>query len=947
MVRGAVLATVAVGLLPVHPALAADHFVGASRPGASDAGPCTSAAAPCATIQAAVEKSEIAGGGTVHVLANQDGRTTDTYAAAVVLDGSAPVDLVGAGRRANGTRIAPGAGIPLALSGGTSASSLRLSAPGSATAVTGAAGSAVDEVLAEAVGGLAYAGAGRVEDSRLIGATGARLDGARLVRTEIVSTLDGVVARSGTSALLQVIVRPRSTAGAPPTGDALRVGGGSSIARAELRHVTLTGFPTRLRVDSRIRLATLQAVNATLAGADGTDLQLRGAAARAKLRTVNLAPARTLLTEGARVGNLAVTDPVDLLPELTPDGELSPTSALIDRGTPEGLFSHEPDDASDIRGERRLQGAAPDIGAGEVPPARPDGLRWITVATVNDPMWLTSPPGDLDRLFVVERPGRVVVIDDGQLLPTPALDVSAKITQASEGGLQSIAFAPDFDTSRRVYGFYTRNEDPGTPEIEFGDIVIAEWTMDPTDPNVIDPATEREVMVVEHSAKQNHNGGGLLFGPDGYLWLSLGDGDTQPIPSQDLSRLLGKVLRIDPREADGMPYTIPPDNPFVDEPGAAPEVWVYGFRNPFRMGFDAVNGDLWIGDVGQNRFEELNLLRGADGRLPGANFGWRITEGDAIFQTGAPVTPANAPPNYVGPVVVRRHDEGERSVTAGSVVRDPTIPALAGRFLYADFFLGITRAAVGAPGGVSSDGEVTGLPAVSGVNSYAMDACRRVYATSLFTGAVLRLATTGQCVPQLDACTIAGTPGNDRLVGTAGPDVICGLGGHDKLVGQGGDDLIVGGDGDDELQGRGGADVLQGGAGSDLADYGTSTAAVTVTIGTGADDGTAGEGDDVQLDVERVLGGSGPDQLTAAHRRVRLIGGGSADVLRGSPQDDVLEGREGDDELEGGDGHDELEGGDGGDLLRALDGIRDRLLCGPGADTDESDPVDLVDASCE
>lgn len=947
MARSLLAAAFAVGLLAPAPAAAADLFVGASHPAANDAGPCTSASAPCATVQAAVDKSEAQGGGAVHVLANPDGRTTDNYAEAVVLDGSAPVTVIGAGKRANGTRLAPSAGTPLTLAATTRARSLRLAAPAGGTGVEAAAGSTVDDAFVEALGGTAYSGAGRVEDSRLTGATGALLDAARLVRTEVVSTGDGIVARLGTSQLLQVVVRPRSIMDNPPTGDALRVGGGGGAARAELRHVTLTGFPTRLRLDGRAAQATLQAVNATFADATGTDLRLQGQPARAKLRTVNRAPTRTSLTDGAQAGNLSDTDPVDLVPDLTPDGNLSPSSPLVDRGTPGGIFAGASDNTTDIGGDQRLQGAAPDIGADELPPARPDGLRWITVGTFLRPMWVASPPGDIDRLFVVERRGTVIAVDRGQIVATPALDISANVSGNTEGALASIAFAPDFAVSRRVYGFYTRVEDPATPEIEVGDIVIAEWTMDPDDPNRIDAASERQVMLVENSAKQSHNGGTLVFGPDGYLWISLGDGDTQPIPSQDLSRLRGKILRIDPRAAGGMPYTVPPDNPYVDVEGALPEIWAYGLRNPFRMGFDSETGDLWIGDVGQNRFEEVNLLPDVDGRVPGANLGWRITEGDVIFQTGEPVTPANEPPNYLGPVIVRRHDEGERSVTAGSVVRDPTIPALAGHFLYADFFLGVTRSAIGAPGGVSADGEVEALPAVPGVTSYSMDGCRRVYATSLFSGEVQRLATTGQCVPPREACTIVGTNGDDRLNGTSGRDVICGFGGNDRLFGLGDDDVLAGGAGADELTGGPGDDVLQGGDGSDLADYGTSVQPVVVTIGTGADDGVAGEADEVEIDIERVRGGSAADQLTAGTRRVRLIGRDGADVLRGSPEADTLEGQEGQDDLDGGDGGDTLLAGDDNDHLRALDGRRDSLVCGAGVDTRESDPVDVIDASCE
>src|SRR5436309_895275 len=189
MVRVAVGVAVVLGLSVPASASAADIFVGASTPGASDAGACDGAAAPCETIQAAVDKSEAQGGGDVRVLANPDGRTTDTYPETLTLDGTAPVRVIGAGRWANGTLLAPSAGLPLDLAAGTQATSLRIAAPAGATAVTGDEGSILDDAFVDAPGGTAYDGGGRVEDSRLVAATGARLDAARLVRTEVVATV--------------------------------------------------------------------------------------------------------------------------------------------------------------------------------------------------------------------------------------------------------------------------------------------------------------------------------------------------------------------------------------------------------------------------------------------------------------------------------------------------------------------------------------------------------------------------------------------------------------------------------------------------------------------------------------------------------------------------------------------------------------------------------------
>jgi hypothetical protein len=244
MMRALVAAALAVALAAPAQAAAADIFVGSSTPGASDGGACNTAAVPCATIQAGVDKSEAQGGGDVHVLPNPDGRTTDTYAEAVTLDGSAPVTLVGAGRWANGTLLAPYAATPLDLGPGTGARSLRVAAPAGGTAVMADADSILDDAVVEAAGGTAYDGSGRVEDSRLVGATGALLDGARLVRSRVVSTVNGIVARLGTSQLLQVAVLPR---------DQIPQGGGDRAATSyrEVTEPTTSPITAPARTRSR------------------------------------------------------------------------------------------------------------------------------------------------------------------------------------------------------------------------------------------------------------------------------------------------------------------------------------------------------------------------------------------------------------------------------------------------------------------------------------------------------------------------------------------------------------------------------------------------------------------------------------------------------------------------------------------------------------------------
>ena len=225
---------------------------------------------------------------------------------------------------------------------------------------------------------------------------------------------------------------------------------------------------------------------------------------------------------------------------------------------------------------------------------------------------------------MVERGGTIKVIDDGKTLSKPFLDISEKVnTGYVEQGLLSLAFAPDYRRSGLFYVYYTGAG---------GDNHVAEFRRSAGNPLVADPGSERNVLTIEHSENDNHNGGLLLFGPDRKLYIGLGDGGGAGDPhrnGQSLSTLLGKILRIDPSAQGGKPYGIPKDNPFVGRGGARPEIFEYGLRNPWRFSFDPKTGALLIGDVGQDQFEEVDYL--PRGEQSGANLGWSAFEGPARF----------------------------------------------------------------------------------------------------------------------------------------------------------------------------------------------------------------------------------------------------------------------------------------------------------------------------
>lgn len=305
------------------------------------------------------------------------------------------------------------------------------------------------------------------------------------------------------------------------------------------------------------------------------------------------------------------------------------------------------------------------------------GLTFEEVATgLSNPLWITSPPDD-PRLFVLEQTGTVRIIEDSTLLPDPFLDISDRITtQGAEQGLLGLAFHPDYATNGAFYVYYTDTE---------GTVVVSRFAVT-ADPNVADLASE-VVQLTQAEPYPNHNGGAIVFGPDGYLYLGLGDGGSAGDPQgngQSLGTWLGKLLRIDPdpvAAAGAEQYTVPEDNPFVGTADALPEVWAYGLRNPWRISFDMVTGDLWIADVGQNEWEEVDFQPASS--AGGEDYGWSIREGAHCFQAETCHTDG-----LTDPVVQYNHSEGV-SVTGGYVYHGSALPDLVGTYLYADFGTGL------------------------------------------------------------------------------------------------------------------------------------------------------------------------------------------------------------------------------------------------------------------
>jgi hypothetical protein len=333
-----------------------------------------------------------------------------------------------------------------------------------------------------------------------------------------------------------------------------------------------------------------------------------------------------------------------------------------------------------------------DDASGRADTTSAGGVRLRRIGSFDTATYLTAPKGDMRRVFVVEQQGTIRVVRDGKKLAKPFLDIRNQVQSGGERGLLSMAFAPDYAKSKLFYVYYTGSD---------GDIHIEEFP------------TKRELVRIEHSTYPNHNGGQLQFGPDGRLYAGTGDGGAGGDPfrnAQNPKALLGKILRFDAARRKPTPYAI-------------------GLRNPWRFSFDRLTHDAVIADVGQDKYEEVDFVKG--GNIGGKNFGWSKFEGFHSYYGGSVS-------NYVKPVIERAHSDGYCSITGGYVVRDRSLKALYGRYIYGDYCKPQLRWAKLRTGGHTTGGTV-GL-SVRSLSSFGEDARGRVYAISQ-SGPIYRLAS--------------------------------------------------------------------------------------------------------------------------------------------------------------------------------------------------------------
>jgi glucose/arabinose dehydrogenase len=361
------------------------------------------------------------------------------------------------------------------------------------------------------------------------------------------------------------------------------------------------------------------------------------------------------------------------------------------------------------------------------PGPNPAGVGLQEVASgLAFPLFLTSPPGDNARLFVVEKTGRIRIVRNGSLLSTPFLDVSAKVSNGSEQGLLGLAFHPGYATNGRFVIDYTDGS---------GDTRISVFQVS-ANPDVADPASEQVILTVDQPYS-NHNGGMVAFGPDGKLYIGMGDGGSGGDPQgngQNRNALLGKILRVEV-SATGQ-LSVPSDNPFVGQSGIRPEIWSYGVRNPWRFSFDRQTRDFYMADVGQNAREEIDLSTSATQFSRGLNYGWNRMEGTACYSPSSGCNQSG----LTLPVLDYGHSDG-CSVTGGYVYRGQDVPALSGLYFYADYCEGWVRSFRWNGSAAADQREWAALKPGGQISSFGEDARGELYVMTA-GGKVFRLVAT-------------------------------------------------------------------------------------------------------------------------------------------------------------------------------------------------------------
>jgi glucose/arabinose dehydrogenase len=352
---------------------------------------------------------------------------------------------------------------------------------------------------------------------------------------------------------------------------------------------------------------------------------------------------------------------------------------------------------------------------------------------LDNPVDLAWRPTEQASTFVVEQTGRIRIVRDGKLVEQPFLDISDLVTAGGERGLLGLAFLPSAEEGR-FFVYYSDRQDRQ---------VVASYDTMGDDADLADPSTAR-IWLTMPDQFANHNGGSLVFGPDGFLYIGTGDGGGggDPLDSgRHLDTLLAKVLRIDVSVDQGAgadpPYRVPPDNPFIETPGARPEIWLTGLRNPWRMRFDRATGDLWIADVGQGAWEEIDVVRGG---TKGLDFGWNLMEGAHCFRA------ADEACDRAGltlPVAEYDHDLG-CSVTGGTVYRGSAFPALKGWYVLSDYCSGTFWAVDAASASSDATREPIEVAKTDySISAIAEDPTGELFATDLATGSLLRIGVGG------------------------------------------------------------------------------------------------------------------------------------------------------------------------------------------------------------
>jgi glucose/arabinose dehydrogenase len=377
-------------------------------------------------------------------------------------------------------------------------------------------------------------------------------------------------------------------------------------------------------------------------------------------------------------------------------------------------------------GSPTVSAGSPSTSAAPSAPFNPTGVTVgleTVVGGLAEPLAVTSAGDGSGRIFVAQQGGQVRIVRDGALIAAPFLDIADRVTSGGERGLLGLAFHPDFPNDPRLFVNYTDAN---------GDTQVSSFTVDPNRRDAADPASELKLLHIAQPYA-NHNGGAVVFGPDDFLYIATGDGGSGGDPhgnGQSLKTLLGKILRIDVDGSGGeRAYAIPPGNPFVGKADALPEIFLYGLRNPWRISFDRTTGDLWIGDVGQNAWEEIDVARAG---TSGENYGWNTMEGNHCFRPPSDCITTG----LTLPVAEYSHDAG-CTVIGGNVYRGSAQPALAGGYYFGDYCSG-TIWAIDPTGDALRDPTVV-LKSTASLSSFGEDEAGELYATDIGGGELLRV----------------------------------------------------------------------------------------------------------------------------------------------------------------------------------------------------------------